>query len=251
MNSVIGGLLTSGRSTARSIATPSATMMTSVTARLTKNGTPCSRRPTKVSAANRTMRALREIQDARRLVDQHEADRDQRVHDAGQQTADQHLEEERIVEVAHAAPPRGVVVMSDAEIGVDDGRIGTARRPARRRRSCGRSRAPRSRSDRPITTPISCSMRTTAAPNRSRAARMKLRSSPLFGRGHSRHRLVEQEDLRLGDQRAGEFDPLLQAIGQARRPGARCTASRSRSAMISVGATRARRPPRRRRAQGR
>ena len=39
-------------------------------------------------------RALREVEHAGGLVDQHEADRDQRIHDPGQQTADQHLDEE-------------------------------------------------------------------------------------------------------------------------------------------------------------
>jgi hypothetical protein len=32
---------------------------------------------------------------------------------------------------------------------------------------------------------------------------------------HPRHGLVEQQDLRLRHQRAGQFHPLLQAIGQA------------------------------------
>ena len=39
-------------------------------------------------------RALREVEHARRLVDQHEAERDQRVHHAREQAADQHFEEE-------------------------------------------------------------------------------------------------------------------------------------------------------------
>ncbi len=39
-------------------------------------------------------RALREIEDARRLVDKHEADRDERIHHASKQAADQGFEEE-------------------------------------------------------------------------------------------------------------------------------------------------------------
>ena len=39
--------------------------------------------------------ALREVEDLGRLEDQHEAERDQRVHDAGQQPADQHFEEKQ------------------------------------------------------------------------------------------------------------------------------------------------------------
>ena len=38
-------------------------------------------------------RALREVEDARGLEDQHEAERDQRVQDARQQAADQDLDE--------------------------------------------------------------------------------------------------------------------------------------------------------------
>src|SRR6056297_2535753 len=38
----------------------------------------------------------------------------------------------------------------------------------------------------------------------------------LFLDVHPRHRLVQQQDRRLGGQRAGELDPLLEAVGQAR-----------------------------------
>ena len=48
MNSVIGGLLTSGRSTVRSMARPSAIIAASAIARAATKGTPRSRRLTKV-----------------------------------------------------------------------------------------------------------------------------------------------------------------------------------------------------------
>ena len=51
-------------------------------------------RLTKVSAANSTIAPLREVEHAGCLVDEHEADRDEAIHDAGEQAADQHLEEE-------------------------------------------------------------------------------------------------------------------------------------------------------------
>ena len=54
MNSVIGGWLTSGRSTTRSMAIPMPTMITSVASRLPQNGRPMACRLTKVSAANST-----------------------------------------------------------------------------------------------------------------------------------------------------------------------------------------------------
>ena len=49
-------------------------------------------------------RALREIEHARGLVDQHEADRDKRIHDAGEQAADEHLDEELVVEIGDHMP---------------------------------------------------------------------------------------------------------------------------------------------------
>ncbi len=79
-------------------------------------------------------RALREVEDAGRLVDQHEAQRDQRVHDAGKQAADQHFEEEGPVEVPS---------MRHAEIRVDDRLDRRGPRPAGRRRSSCRSPARR------------------------------------------------------------------------------------------------------------
>ena len=54
MNRVIGGWLTSGRSTVRSIMIPITTMATSVIAIAPQNGTPRSTRLTKVRAAKRT-----------------------------------------------------------------------------------------------------------------------------------------------------------------------------------------------------
>ena len=55
MNRVIGGWLTSGRRTVRSIRMPIATMAASVIAMAIQNGTPRSTRLTKVSAANSTI----------------------------------------------------------------------------------------------------------------------------------------------------------------------------------------------------
>ena len=55
---------------------------------------PCSMQADERQRGEEHHRALREVEHARGLVDQHEAERDQRVHDAGQQAADQHLEEE-------------------------------------------------------------------------------------------------------------------------------------------------------------
>ena len=52
MNSVMGGWLTRGRNTARSMASPSNNMSAKVSSSASGNGTPRSTRLTKVSAAN-------------------------------------------------------------------------------------------------------------------------------------------------------------------------------------------------------
>lgn len=46
-------------------------------------------------------RPLREVQHARRLVDQHETYGDKRIHDAREQAADQHFDDEEEIIVAH------------------------------------------------------------------------------------------------------------------------------------------------------
>ncbi len=95
MNSVISGWLTSGRSTTRSMARPSST----ITAIVTGSAEP-QRQAEAVDEADEGQRgeehhrALREVEHAGGLVDQHEAERDQRVHHARQQAADQHFEKE-------------------------------------------------------------------------------------------------------------------------------------------------------------
>jgi len=55
MNSVICGWLTSGRSTKRSVTSPSTTMTTSVTGSASQGDSPSSITPTKVSAAKNTI----------------------------------------------------------------------------------------------------------------------------------------------------------------------------------------------------
>jgi hypothetical protein len=49
-------------------------------------------------------RPLRKIEDAGCLVDQHETDRDQRIHHAGEKAADEDLGEEQPVEISHQMP---------------------------------------------------------------------------------------------------------------------------------------------------
>ncbi len=55
MNSEIGGWLTSGRSTKRSVTMPNTIMMTSASTSATPNGAPFARMPTNDSAAKYTI----------------------------------------------------------------------------------------------------------------------------------------------------------------------------------------------------
>ena len=94
MNRMMSGWLTSGRSTTRSMATASRNMTTE----RQRHARAAPARPF-VQADQRQRReddhdALREIEDARGFVDQHEAQRDQRVEHAGDQPLPQHLEQE-------------------------------------------------------------------------------------------------------------------------------------------------------------
>ena len=82
MNSVICGWLTSGRSTKRSMASASRTIAASVAGSASQNGSPCSMQADERQRREEHHRALREIEHARRLVDQHEAQRDERIHHA-------------------------------------------------------------------------------------------------------------------------------------------------------------------------
>jgi hypothetical protein len=82
---------------------PSSTITPSVSAKTTHGGQPGLLEQADVGQRREEHhRALREVEDAGRLVDQHEAERDERVHHAREQAADQDFEEEMHV----SAPPR-------------------------------------------------------------------------------------------------------------------------------------------------
>ena len=94
MNRMMSGWLTSGRSTTRSTAKASTNITTMVSASATKAGT-----PSVVQADQRQRRehhhdALREIEHAGGLEDQHEAERDQRVEHAADQALPQRLHQQ-------------------------------------------------------------------------------------------------------------------------------------------------------------
>ena len=94
MNRMMSGWLTSGRSTTRSIADRQQEHHAERQRQRQQR-----RHALLVQADQRQRRehdhdALREIEDARGLVDQHEAERDQRVEHARDQALPQHLQEE-------------------------------------------------------------------------------------------------------------------------------------------------------------
>ena len=103
--------------------------------------------------------------------------------------------------------------MSDAEIGVDNllvrlDRVGNA---------IGDLAAiiqHHERSERSITTPMSCSMSAMVAPRPTVGLDDEAAHVLLLLAVHARHRLVEQQELRLHRQRPAELDALLQAVGQ-------------------------------------
>ena len=96
MNRMIGAWLTSGRSTTRSMANASDDhdadgddeRQPGIDAEIVDQ-------PGEEQRREQHHGALGEVEHARRLEDQDEAERDQRVHHAGHQPADQHLDEEQ------------------------------------------------------------------------------------------------------------------------------------------------------------
>ena len=65
-----------------------------------------------------------------------------------------------------------------------------------------------------MTTPMSCSISTIVVLKALIDVADEAAELHLFVRIHSRHRLIEQEEFRRGHERAGEFDPLLESVGQ-------------------------------------
>jgi hypothetical protein len=70
------------------------------------------------------------------------------------------------------------------------------------------------RSERFITTPMSCSISVIVVPNAWLAVDDEAAHVLLLLEVHAGHRLVEQQQARLHGQRAAELDPLLQAVGK-------------------------------------
>ena len=105
MNSVICGWLTSGRSTTRSVTRPSTTMTASASGIASQKLTGVLLQADERRGGEEHHRALREVEHAGRLVDQHEAERDERIHHARQQAADQDFEEECHVGAISAPRP--------------------------------------------------------------------------------------------------------------------------------------------------
>ena len=106
MNSVICGWLTSGRSTTRSVseAEHDHRRRASPANASHEVDSPMLEQADEGERGEEHHRALREVEHARRLVDQHEAERDERVHHAREQAADQHFEEEGHARAVLSAP---------------------------------------------------------------------------------------------------------------------------------------------------
>ena len=94
MNRMICSWLTSGRSISRSTAKASSTMTAAATMNARPDRSAALDQPDEGQRREQHHRALGEVEHARGLVDQHEAERDERIHDPAQQPADDHLEHE-------------------------------------------------------------------------------------------------------------------------------------------------------------
>ncbi len=94
MNRMICSWFTSGRSTTRSMAKASATITTMVRTSAATSGRPALHQPHQGQRREEHHHALGEVEHAGGLVDEHEAQRHQRVHEPGGEAADQHLDQE-------------------------------------------------------------------------------------------------------------------------------------------------------------
>ena len=70
------------------------------------------------------------------------------------------------------------------------------------------------RSETPITTFMSCSMRRIVRPRSSRSLRMKSVRLGRLLRVHARRGLVEQQQARVGGERPRDLDAALVAVGR-------------------------------------
>ena len=94
INSMMSGWLTSGRSTNRSMPTARAYMIAIVASKAIHAGTPVLVQPHQRQRREHHHDALREIEDARGFVDEHEAERDQRIEHAADETLPDRLDEQ-------------------------------------------------------------------------------------------------------------------------------------------------------------
>ncbi len=218
MNSEIGGWLTSGRSTKRSVTMPNTIMIDE-----REHQRDAERRTLREDADERQRRevhhrALREVEDARRLVDQHEAERDERVHHAREQAADQDLEEElhrqwRRGSHRRDAPPIAHQCTTPRYASI------TAWLRAHLVRRAVADLAAVVEHDHPVGDVHHDAHVVLDQHDRRAELVVDVEDEAahvlLLLDVHAGHRLVEQQQRRLGRERARELDALLQSVRQA------------------------------------
>ena len=118
-----------------------------------------------------------------------------------------------------------------------------APRAGSRRRSSRRSESTTTSSEMFMTSPMSCSTRRTVTP-RSRIRADELRELRRLAHVEAGGRLVEEEELRLGGERARQLDRALLAVGEARRPRGRRARATPRNVERVAGARARSRAPR-------
>ncbi len=94
INSMMSGWLTSGRSTSRSMPSARTYMTAIVASKRDPRGNAFLVQPDQRQRREHHHDALREIEDARGFVDEHEAERDQRIEHAADETLPDRLDEQ-------------------------------------------------------------------------------------------------------------------------------------------------------------
>ena len=188
-------------------------------------------------------RRVGEVDDVGRLEDDHEAHRDQRVDAAERQAAHQVARRPG----SSRSPP---LPIGGAEVGLEHARGRSGPAPGVPSAMQRPKSSTVTRSARPMTKRMSCSTSTSEMPSASRSAHDRVGHALRLVGVHAGHRLVEQQQRRLGAQRAAELDALAVAVGAASRPGRSSLSVEVAAARRRASIARPARPPRGARAAG-
>ena len=140
--------------------------------------------------------------------------------------------------VGRVAGPQRAASTSTPEVGVEHARVGLDLGRRAGRRCSGRSRARRRGRRRPSRGP--CGARPAGRPSRRRAARISSPSSAMSSSPRPPAGSSSSSSCGRGDERAGERDPLLDAVGEAARVAGRPRSATPSSSSAASAASRSR-----------